>query len=130
MQNLLTYDAILRLNEEEERRPISEYSLSKLLVRAVQEGALEVVKVLLDMGADPHTRANIVEKSGFSGRDEVIHLAASMGDDKMVQLFIDKGVNIDQIGSNGTTPLIAAVERGHLNFSKRLIEMGALPHFA
>lgn len=126
MQNLLTYDAILHLNEEEEkRRPVSQYSLKKLLVRAVQEGALEIVKVLLDMGADPHTNVNIVEKSGFTGRDEVIHLAASMGDDEMVQLFISRGVKIDQIGSNGTTPLFAAVKRGQLDFAKRLIDLGA-----
>lgn len=83
---------------------------------AVQNGNMEVVKLLLDSGADGATALQVAAKNGFIG---------------IVSQLLDRGVDINAVGSDGTTALITAAEHGRLDMVQLLIHKGNIirsPH--
>nr|WP_284703690.1 ankyrin repeat domain-containing protein [Clostridium swellfunianum] len=93
---------------------------SSILSTASSSGNLDIVKMLIDAGA------NI---EGFSnGSDSPIYAASSSGHLDIVKLLIGAGASIE--GSSITTrPIAGAVSRGHLEVCKLLIENGACLDF-
>ncbi|RYP49226.1 hypothetical protein DL769_011102 [Monosporascus sp. CRB-8-3] len=120
---------------------------------AVETGDVEVVKLLLDGGAD----VAVADKDGWTpliaasskGHVDVVRLllatsgvnadlkdsesgqtplsrAAANGCKAVVQLLLDTGkVNINSGDNNGRTPLQWAAERGHETIVRRLLKKGA-----
>lgn len=89
------------------------------LLWASREGFVEIVRLLLNAGADPNQNdewmgANSGHKAAFWGRANVI------------QLLIAGGLNLDAQGKyNGYTPLHDAVAGAHLETIKVLLAAGA-----
>lgn len=75
------------------------------LVWASETGSAEVVKWLLEMGAD----ANKCEYDGWSA----LHWAARNGHVDVARLLLSHGAHLDQEDSKGHTPLDWALDRGH-----------------
>jgi uncharacterized protein len=84
---------------------------------AVIRNHLNVVKVLLEAGAD----VNAKSADGIT----VLMVAAATGNTEMVGLFLDKGAEIDAQCSRGTTALMSASEEGNVDIMRMLLERGA-----
>ena len=69
------------------------------LLLAAQMGNLEIMKILIDHGADIHSKA--------TDRKSALHLAASCGCEKGVKVLLDQGISIDEQDQNGRTSLHA-----------------------
>ena len=59
------------------------------------------------------------------GEKDSIFLAAKRGDIKVIQEFLDKGVDIDVVDSEGWSPLMYAVKNKKLEACKFLLSKGA-----
>ncbi|HEY7097488.1 MAG TPA: ankyrin repeat domain-containing protein [Terriglobales bacterium] len=77
-----------------------------------------VVKVLLNGGADPNFRTNPSSETGAFMRDSrtkgetPLHRAAAFAGEETIQLLVDAGATVDAKDSNGDTPLSWASWRG------------------
>lgn len=72
---------------------------------AAATGHTDIVKLLLDNGADPNVR----EQGGYTP----LHAAAQNGDEDMILALIYGGADLDAKSSDGKTPLDLAEEAGH-----------------
>ena len=89
-----------------------------VLVDSVREGNLKAVKQHLAAGADVEIR----NQQGFTP----LHVAAQKGHNKVAELLIAKGANINTSGRLiGTTPLDSAALLGHKEMVELLIDSGA-----
>lgn len=85
---------------------------------AAQEGNLEMVKLLLNAGADPDN----------GGTDSAIVLCVKYAE--VAQTLIEAGADVNYGTLSGVTPLMRAVQLGYRKTIKLLIEAGAsLEHF-
>ena len=88
---------------------------------AVEMGHKDLVEIFLD--ADP-LLLNMKTREGLS----CINIAAWRGDDKMVQLLLQQGAEIDDRTKWGETPLHHAVTFGHAKVCEVLLKAGADAH--
>jgi len=86
------------------------------LIRAVADGDLEAVRLLLDRGADPNL---------WLGGNLPLVKAAELGHEEIVSLLLDRGATIDQIVPVWQNALIQASGKGHLEVVKLLVARGA-----
>jgi hypothetical protein len=95
---------------------------STALTTAAYKGQADVVKNLLDKGADVNERGGC----GF-GWPSVTPLicAAYGGHMEAVKELIDRGADVNKSDGEGWTPLVQAVDEGHVGITKLLIEKGA-----
>eukprot|EP00731_Ephydatia_muelleri_P032874 Em0024g418a len=87
------------------------------LYMASQEGHLDVVKTLIEAGANIHQ----AEKDGQSP----LFISCLNGHLDIVKTLIEAGANINQATKKGGSSLGAASYKGHLNIVKTLMEAGA-----
>ena len=83
-----------------------------LLSAAIDSGNLEMVRVLLELGANPNTR----EDFGYP----IIEGAAQEGNIEVVRLLVDAGADVD-----GSAALSTAIDHGHTEVVRLLVEAGA-----
>ena len=88
---------------------------SPLMIAALK-GHLELVKKLIDRGAD-------INKTGWAP----LHYAATTGQLAIMQLLLDQNAYIDAESPNGTTPLMMAAHYGTPEAVKLLLAAGADP---
>jgi ankyrin repeat protein len=82
-------------------------------------GNLEIVKFLLDSGAD----INAISKNGFSATP--LQGAAAFQKIDLARLLIARGANVNCRGQEGVTPLHEVAGNGELEFARLLLEHGA-----
>jgi ankyrin repeat protein len=82
-------------------------------------GNLEIVKLLLDSGAD----INAVSKNGFSATP--LQGAAAFKAIDLAQLLIVRGANVNCRGEQGGSPLHEAAGNGQIEFARLLLDHGA-----
>jgi len=87
------------------------------LMWAVQEGNIDIVKILISKGANINAR---------NESETPLHLASSEGHLNIVKLLIENGVDIS-VRINGTSPLHNASAWNHLDTVKYLISIGLSP---
>lgn len=85
---------------------------------ACQEGYTEIVKLLLDAGANPSAET---VQSGC----RPLHQACQNGHLETVKLLVSRGVSIDYGGKKGATGLWLACQQGHTEIVRYLMELGA-----
>jgi flagellar basal body-associated protein FliL len=104
-----------RINENEE---VDSFDSKELFV-AVRNGDDSEVKNLLDSGSNP----NVVDEStGFTP----LHIAYTLGKDS-IQLFVDKGADVNAKAKSGTTPLHNFAFFRDFDAMSILINAGAKP---
>jgi ribosomal protein S18 acetylase RimI-like enzyme len=91
---------------------------NKKLIKAAREGYTELVKLLLDAGADIEAK----DKYGYTA----LIRAASNGYTEVVKLLLDAGADIEAKKENGDTALIRAASNGHTEVVKLLKQYGAI----
>jgi len=89
---------------------------------AVAERHLDIVRVLIDKGADVHARP----RQAFSP----LIGAAENGDIETAKVLIAAGARVNDAASDGTHPLAYAVAIGQSAFAHFLLEQGADPNGA
>jgi len=90
---------------------------SIIISRAVQNGNIEIVRLLLDNGANP----NVI---GTVSSDHPLTNAIEKGNLEMVKLLIDKGANVNARNSIGSSPLRSAISEGNIEMVKLLVDRG------
>ncbi|PCI97013.1 MAG: hypothetical protein COB15_08590 [Flavobacteriales bacterium] len=90
------------------------------IVKAVKQGNLELVKNLLNNGAEINTTV-----SDSSKKRKLIHHASQKGYTELVQFLIDKGALVNDKDSDGKTPLWYAAEENNYEVAKILINNNA-----
>jgi len=95
----------------------NETALSKL----AEMGKIELVKMLIQVGADINTRC------ANHGRYPLF-VAAMYGHLEVVKVLIQAGAKVDQCDNYGYSPLSFAAFNGHLNVVKVLIQSTANPN--
>lgn len=87
------------------------------LILAAENGQVEVVKLLIDLGVD---------KEAYDTDDRTaLYGAAEHGHENVVKLLLELGANKE--GAGEYTPLGAAVAEGHWTVAKLLLESGVNP---
>jgi ankyrin repeat protein len=87
------------------------------LIWAAQKGHMEVVKFLLERGADVHAKA-------VNGATALI-IAAQNDRTGIVKLLLEKGADVNAKANDGGTALTVAAQYGCLEIVKLLNEKGA-----
>jgi len=114
MMRLLTaYDASLHPTRDN-------HQAETLVYLAAESRNPEAVRFLLDHGAEALAR-------GYEHELTCIDIAARHGDTEIVAMLIGHGISPDKGISTGKTPLIYAIEEGHYETTRYLLEQGAHP---
>jgi tetratricopeptide (TPR) repeat protein len=96
------------------------YDRTALMI-AVIDGKTNVVKLLLDKGANIEAKATAPPYDG----DTALIRAFYEGRSEMVKLLLDRGANIEARNKAGDTALITAAGNGHTEIVKLLLDKGA-----
>jgi ankyrin repeat protein len=94
-----------------------EWTHKRPLTIAVANRHVEVVRVLLENGADVERTENFQQTA--------LHFAASEGEIDICRLLLDFGAKVDSLNSWNASPLHEAALLGHLSVVKLLVERGA-----
>ena len=98
-------------------------SATKALSTAVRNQDPWVIRLLLAASADP--KLCIVQPDGVDS--SALHLAAEMGYGDAIDIFIERGVELDIEDNNGNTALIRAAGKGHTAVVDTLLGKEAKP---
>jgi hypothetical protein len=96
-----------------------DYFKTTPLICAIEQKKAEIVKILLDRGAD-------LEKRDEFGSTPL--MSAASGSMEIIQLLLDKGADVNGRGTgfrNGWTPFMEAAAVGNVEAMKLLLERGA-----
>ena len=104
---------------------------STTIMRAAFAGDIELVKLLLAHGANPHipssdreTTLMAASGTGFiNGNHQSEKTSRTAGE--WIKLLVDLGEDVNAADSYGITPLMVAANLGDLNVVKYLVEKGA-----
>jgi|GEM_PF-3293281 len=92
---------------------------------AAVHGDLDLVKALVEKGADVNAHGGLDNASIHGGRTALM-AAAGNGHLDVVESLLSKGANIEAVTSGGQTALMAAADEGHLDVVEFLLSTGAV----
>jgi ankyrin repeat protein len=90
------------------------------LARAVGNGRIDIVRLLLRIGVDPRSEIQV----GYSAVP-ILSVICRDGDVRSVMTLIEAGAQINQEDAGGATPLIWAATGGNAEVVKILLDRGA-----
>ena len=133
------FAAVASSNEEAVRLLLENKADANMLDRngdpALQEALLNdnatIIRPLIEYGADVNARCRqrgigvkpMYEEGETNGT--VLHLAVTKGDERVVQLLLEKGANVNAQGGRYGNSLQAAIQNQHENVVRILLEKGA-----
>ena len=94
---------------------LDEMEDTSLLALAVERGDADMVETLLQLGHKPDLGGIVIP----------LAIAASNGNNRIVELLLSSGANVDEPGEEGETAAMWAAGAGKLETLKRLIDAGA-----
>lgn len=97
---------------------LCQYPLNEAIIR----GKIDIVKALLQYGADPN---RLIDDPNCPFDGTALHVAAYMGETEIAYLLLKNMADVNARGSAGQTPLHAAALDGRLNVAEVLISHGA-----
>lgn len=100
--------------------PNSVITCTPVLFQAADEGHIEMVKILLQSGAD-------VNKACTDSGATPLYAAAKEGRNDIVNILLKSGAEVNSTNTTGATPLYIASQRGHMEVVKTLLSSGADP---
>jgi ankyrin repeat protein len=84
---------------------------------AISRGHVDIVRLLLDAGANPRTGSLTITALG---------LAAEQGEAEIIQMLLPRGIDVNEpVGQDGWTALLSAIEHGHRSVVQLLVTAGA-----
>lgn len=86
------------------------------LLSFMQDGHVEVARLLLDSGAQVNMPADSFESP--------LTLAACGGHVELAALLIERGANLEEVNDEGYTPLMEAAREGHEEMVALLLAQG------
>ncbi|XP_022148468.1 putative E3 ubiquitin-protein ligase XBAT31 [Momordica charantia] len=89
------------------------------LFRAVQNGDLEAVHVLLE------NEPSLLQNTTVYDRQSALHIAAANGQIEILSLLLERSVNPDLLNRHKQTPLMLAAMHGKISCLRKLLEVGA-----
>jgi hypothetical protein len=99
--------------------PLGNNDLKKELLIAIERGHLDIVKLLIEKGAQ-------VDEARIGDSVTPLLIAAGHGHLEIVKLLIEKGAQVNQARiSDGGLPLFFAAQNGHAEVVELLIQKGA-----
>lgn len=99
---------------------------TKALINAAENGHTEIVRLLLEHGANPSARAATVKRWGTKFEKDALGLAAEKGHLKIVRLLVRAGANVNESINYNLDALNAAVVEGHVEIVRELLNAGYL----
>lgn len=94
------------------------YFLDEEMANAAWQDDMATVKTMLARGASPNAQSTDGIKTALTG-------AAESGHDKIVQLLLQRGADVDKIDGTGKTALQSAVAAKHPKVAQMLRNAGA-----
>jgi ankyrin repeat protein len=93
---------------------------------AIQSNRADVVELLLEQHADPNALVMTEsDLSQYGGNITPLKLAVLLANQRIAQMLISSGAQVDSRGPSGRTALYEAVRDSHLDLIRFLIENGA-----
>jgi ankyrin repeat protein len=84
---------------------------------AISRGYADLVRFLLDAGANPRTGSLTMTALG---------LAAEQGEAEIIQMLLPRGIDVNEpVGQDGWTALLSAIKYGHRSVVRLLVAAGA-----
>jgi ankyrin repeat protein len=84
---------------------------------AISRGHVDIVRFLLDAGANPRTGSLTTTALG---------LAAEQGEAEIIQMLLPRGIDVNEpVGQAGWTALLSAIKHGHRSVVQLLVTAGA-----
>ncbi len=84
---------------------------------AISRGHVDIVRFLLDAGANPRTGSLTMTALG---------LAAEQGEAEIIQMLLPRGIDVNEpVGQDGWTALLSAIKHGHRSVVQLLVTAGA-----
>ena len=117
IQVLLGHNADINFADNAGRTPL--YLV--LYYRSSEEKFVDMVRLLLEHGADPNISTSDLAHS------TPLHLAASRGLLEVARLLLSHGAKVDEKDGEGKTPFQLAADEEHEELTKLLLEHGAVP---
>ena len=100
---------------------ISQFDLDEALIDGATSGNEFVCEAMLDIGANPRATQSI-----FNTGEAAIHIAAQRGHERVCELLVSRGVDVNLADNHGRTPLHMAVQVGkQKNMGLLLVSLGA-----
>jgi ankyrin repeat protein len=94
---------------------------------AIQSNRVDIVELLLEQHADPDALVMTgVDLSQYGGNITPLKLAVLLDNQRIAQMLISSGAQVDSKGPAGRTALYEAVRDAHLDLIRFLIENGAV----
>ena len=100
------------------------------LILAARGGRADVVKYLLDQGADPRARHMIVDGPADLVKrfhQTALHAAVESGEIDVVSLLVEWNADHEAVDAEGCTPAFRAAQFGHLEIMKDLFNLNGAP---
>lgn len=118
------YSKALRMVTQEEVHPDShDQGENTLLSEAAKRGDVEAIDFAIEiLHASPDTSCDC------PAHRTPLHYAAQNGDNRAVQLLLEKGATVNLINSMGETALDVAISHNHSETARLLKENGAIQH--
>ncbi|PAA53926.1 hypothetical protein BOX15_Mlig012391g1, partial [Macrostomum lignano] len=116
-------DLEIAINFYDARR--NKYANCTPLQMAIGKGQMEIVKMLLDAGANLFANMDSMGPDQTEFSVSCLHTAVVMDHAGIGQLLLDRGVDVNVCTSSGLTPLHYAASWGHDAFAKLLLSRGA-----
>ena len=114
IQVLLEYGADINSQSVSGKTPL----LGVLTRRGSEEKVVDIVRRLLEHGADPNIRED--------NQSTALHHASFRGSLEAARLLLSYGAKVDEKDKKGRTPFQVAASKGHEELTKLLVENGAV----